>query len=387
MDKKPDIIPVRPPADSASPVPAPAPVLLETPEPQPLLEQEAGLSRPKKRAKKIILIITLSIIGLLLAAAASVWIWYSSQLQPKGTDTSQRVVVEVESGIAPSAIGKLLEDKGIIRSALAFDIYTRISGSRDELQAGTYRLSPSESLSQIVEHLVNGRVDTFTITFLPGATLAQHRKVLLSAGYSAQEIDAALSATYSSPVLASRPSGMDLEGYIYGETYAFGTGATAQEIIQATLDEYSRVVTANNLVSRLQARGMTLHQGITLASIIQREVITDSDKKQAAQVFYLRLADGMVLGSDVTYQYIADKLGVARDVNLDSAYNTRRYQGLPPGPIASPGLGALIATVDPAAGDYVYFLSGDDDVTYFARTYAEHEANIRNHCAVKCSTL
>jgi UPF0755 protein len=108
---------------------------------------------------------------------------------------------------------------------------------------------------------------------------------------------------------------------------------------------------------------------------------------QIAQVFYLRLAQSMPLGSDVTYQYIADRTGVARDPDLDSPYNTRRYAGLPPGPIATPGLKALLAVANPAQTDYLYFLSGDDDITYFGRTFQEHEANIKNHCQEKCQIL
>ena len=95
----------------------------------------------------------------------------------------------------------------------------------------------------------------------------------------------------------------------------------------------------------------------------------------------------MPLGSDVTYQYIADKTGVTRDPNLDSPYNTRRYAGLPPGPIATPGLSALQAVAEPEDSDYLYFLSGDDHVTYYGRTLKEHEANIANHCKVKCQII
>ena len=94
----------------------------------------------------------------------------------------------------------------------------------------------------------------------------------------------------------------------------------------------------------------------------------------------------MQLGSDVTYQYIADRDGLVRDPTMETLYNTRIHTGLTPGPISAPGLSALIAASEPANGDYIYFLSGDDDVTYFAHTNAEHEANIINHCRVKCST-
>jgi UPF0755 protein len=95
----------------------------------------------------------------------------------------------------------------------------------------------------------------------------------------------------------------------------------------------------------------------------------------------------MALGSDVTYQYIADKTGVARDPDMDSPYNTRRFVGLPPGPISVPDLESLLAVAIPAKGDYMYFLSGDDDITYFAYTMYEHQQNIIKHCKIKCSSL
>jgi UPF0755 protein len=105
---------------------------------------------------------------------------------------------------------------------------------------------------------------------------------------------------------------------------------------------------------------------------------------QISQVFQLRLHKNMPLGSDVTYQYIADKTGVTRDPNLDSPYNTRKVTGLPPGPIGSPSLAALESVAQPASGDYLYFISGDNDKMYFAHTNEEHEQNIRDHCQKKC---
>jgi UPF0755 protein len=260
---------------------------------------------------------------------------------------------------------------------------------------GTYRLSPGQSIPQIVAHLVSGKVDEFSIIFYPGATLVDTTTtdkkkrldvttMLAQAGYSQQEISVALKKTYNSPLFEGKPAGSDLEGYVYGDTYNFNAGASLEEVLQRTFDEFAKVVRDNDLVAGFQQQGLTLYQGITLASIVQREV-NGADQKQVAQVFYSRLKAGITLGSDVTYQYAADKLGIARDVNLDSPYNTRRYTGLPPGPIASPGLSALQAVATPASGDYMFFLSGDDGITYFARTEAEHQANIKNHCAVKCS--
>ncbi|HEU4830773.1 MAG TPA: endolytic transglycosylase MltG [Candidatus Saccharimonadales bacterium] len=363
---------------------------------QPIAGQPNGLEPQKKRNKKaktFIIVATLS--ALLVGTVIGGLLWYNTQLSAVGSDKGVLKVVEVVSGSTPGQIAEQLEEQGIIRSSTAFSIYTKLSGTRDVLKAGTYRLSPAESTPQIVEHLVKGAVDEFSITFLPGATLADNRQVLIDAGYSKEAVDKALQHDYAptSPILADRPAQADLEGYIYGETYNFHIGATAEDIIKRTLDEMHEVVTENNLTEEFKKQGLTLYEGITLASIVQREVgsanpnVPSKDQKQVAQVFYSRLAIDMQLGSDVTYQYIADKLGVDRDVNLDNPYNTRRYTGLPPGPIATPGLGALLAVAEPASTDYLYFLSGDDDVTYFARTNAEHEANIVNHCQIKCSTL
>jgi UPF0755 protein len=152
------------------------------------------------------------------------------------------------------------------------------------------------------------------------------------------------------------------------------------------------VITDNNLVAQFKTQGLSLYQGITLASIIQREVLSvggattpTSDQQQVAQVFFSRLTIGMPLGSDVTFIYGAKKLGVEPISTLNSPYNTRIIAGLPPGPISSPGLTALIATAQPADGDYLYFVAGDDGTTHFGRTLVEHEQNVRQYCTIECN--
>lgn len=355
-------------------------------EQQPINGQPSGLQSPSRQPRKRLVIrwvlISLAIIAGLIIGAL---LWYNNQLSPKSTDKNQLIAVTIVSGSNPVQIGELLQDKSVIRSAVAFDFYTRLSGNRGNLQAGTYRLSPSESTREIVGHLANGTTDSFDITFLPGATVNQDRKVLLNAGFQAEEIDRALTKTYDSPLFQTKPAGSSLEGYIYGETYKFNSGATVEQILTRAFDEFYSVVTKNDLIARFKTQGLNLYQGITLASIIQREVSVASDQKQVAQVFYTRLHTGITLGSDVTFIYAANKLNIKPVSTLDSPYNTRIYAGLPPGPIASPGLGALQAVAAPASGDYVYFISGDDNITYFSRTAAEHDANIANHCKIKCN--
>lgn len=337
--------------------------------------------------KKKLLWSGLGVLTLLLATALAGWVWYQAQLTALGSDVNEHVKVTIEEGSTPSQIANLLEEKKVIRNNLAFDIYARFSGAQNQLRAGSYRLTPSESTPEIIGHLVNGSsTDTFDITFLPGATLQENRAVLIKAGYSEQEVDAALRASYDSPLFRGKPASADLEGYIYGNTYTFGSGATVSDILRYTFDTYEDVVDENELVAKFATQGLDLFQGITLASIIQKES-AGGDEAEIVSVFFNRMREGMVLGSDVTYQYIADKTGVARDPDLDSPYNTRRYPGLPPGPIASPSLDALRGVANPTTSDYYYFLSGDDNITYFARTLEEHERNITDHCKQKCLIL
>lgn len=322
--------------------------------------------------------------------------YYFSMIRPVSQD-SRNIKVKIEDNTSIAQIGQLLKGKGLIRDERVFSVYTKMTGMGAKLKAGTYHLSPSESLAQIVEHITKGANDEFMLTFYPGATLRDTtdkdekkktdvKTVLKRAGYDEKEIETALSKQYQHPLFQDKPASADLEGYVYGETYKFASEATVEDILKYTFDEYYAQIKKHDLIARFKDRGLNLYQGITLASIIQREVYAQ-DMKQVAQVFYSRMSIDMPLGSDVTYQYAADKTGVERSVNLDSPYNTRRYGGLPPGPISTPGIDALRAVAEPADGDYLYFLSGDDNITYYGRTEAEHQSNIDNHCKEKCKII
>lgn len=339
----------------------------------------------KKRSKlKMFLWMLLTLFVAAIVAISAAVFWYQQQLLPVSSSSTAHVRLTIEAGSSPAAIGEKLKAEGLIRSKTAFSIYTKLSNTENTLKAGVYNLKPSETMQQIVDHLVSGKQDTFSLTFLPGDTLANNRKKLIEVGYSAEEVDAALAKTYDRPLFAGKPATADLEGYIYGETYEFDATAGVEAILERTFDEYERVITQNDLVDGFKKRGLTLYEGITLASIIQREVKGEEDERQVARVFLNRMEVGMSLGSDVTYQYAAKKMGVAPTPTLESPYNTRKYVGLPPGPISAPGVGALKAVANPGTNDYLFFLSGDDDVTYFAKTDAEHQKNIVNHCKEKC---
>jgi UPF0755 protein len=340
---------------------------------------------------KVAIIITATLVFMITCLI----FWYNIQLSPVSSNLGQLKKITIKAGYNSSQIGEELEKQSIIRSALVFDIYTRIISKNSLLQAGTYRLSPAESVQQITNHLINGNVDQFSITFYPGSTLTDKTNkplsekqdvttVLQNAGYSTQEIASALAISNIGPLFVDKPAGTDLEGYIYGETYRFNAGATVEDILRTVFDEFYGVVESEGLVKKFADHGLNLYEGITLASIIQRESGNPDDQKQIAQVFYSRLSQGMVLGSDVTYQYAAAKFGLKSSPTLNSPYNTRINAGLTPGPISNPGLSALRAAANPAPGDYLYFVSDSSGKIYFAHTETEHEANIVNYCKENC---
>ena len=396
MDIKPVRRPMPPVQPPAQPIPRPiAPPIVEAPAPQPI--EGSGLPPKKTKKSKKWFVILASILLVVALAVTGGWLWYQSQLGPVDSANTEKINVDIAAASTPTQIADLLKEKGVVKNKDVFMWYTRFEGVQNKLQAGSYRLSPSESTQKIVEHLVKGSADdTFSITFYPGATLVDKvskpekridvTSVLERAGYSSEEISTALSKTYTHPLFQDKPATADLEGYVFGETYEFTSGTKVEDILTRTFDEFYKYVVSENLVALYKQQNLNLYQGITLASIVQRES-GGEDKAQIAQVFYSRLKIGMQLGSDVTYQYIADKMGVERSTTLDSPYNTRENTGLPPGPIATPGLSSLKAVASPAPGNYIYFLSGDDHVTYYATTLEGHEANIRNHCQSKCQII
>jgi len=351
------------------------------------IEQQPLVMSKPRRWKKVVAWTAACVVLLAAAVAAIAYIWYQDQLKPVDAANTGDIKVSIVQGMGPEEIGTTLKGKNLIKSELGFEWYLRVTRSANVLQAGTYSLSQSMSLPDIVEHLKSGKTDRFRITFLPGATVADNKLAFEKAGFTKEKVDTAFAKQYDHPVFKSKPASADLEGYIYGETYEFSADVTVEEVLERTFDEFQSVIEKNNLESAYKKQDLSLYEGITLASIVQREVSGVKDQRMVAGVFYNRMEKGMNLGSDVTYQYIADKEGLERDPSLDSEYNTRIHPGLPPGPIAAPGKDALLAVAQPIASDYLFFLSGDDDKTYFGRSDVEHQQNIDQYCKKKCQIL
>ena len=334
-------------------------------------------------------------LGVVMIALVGIYAWYQQALRPVNAADTVTVSVEVQQGMLPEQIAGLLADKQVIRSATGFLVYARLAGVQNQLQVGTYELSPSMSVPVIADILAKGKSTQLVITFYPGATLYDPRDtpdnkrtdvytMLRRAGFGDAEVKAALAKQYSHPLFADKPAGTTLEGYVYGETYHFAKGVSAEAVLNHTFDAYYQKLQEHDIVARARTQGLNLYQAITLASIIEREVHGAADQRQVAQIFYRRLAMQMPLGSDVTFIYAAEQQNKQPTVDFPSPYNTRIHSGLPPGPIATPGITALEAVASPTSGDYLYFIAGDDGKTYFAHDEAGHQANIETHCQKLC---
>lgn len=298
----------------------------------------------------------------------------------------KRVIVVIPSGSTVSDIAKLLKDNGLIRSTWAFEQYVRNNNLGSDLKAGTYALQPSQSVSDIVSIISEGKISTDLVTFVPGYRLDQIRKVLIQAGFTEADVDAAMKPEQydGHPALVDKPDGANLEGYLYPESYQKSSETTPGDIIRLALDQMSQRLTPD-LRAAFNRQGLTVYEGITLASIVQQEVPAFEERRQAAQVFLSRLRAGIKLQSDITVIYGAIAAGQDPSLSFSSPYNTYENQGLTPGPISNVSENALDAVANPATTDWLYFVSGDDGITYFSRTLEEHQALTAQHCKELCN--
>ena len=397
-----------------------------TESPRPVKSSE----KPMKKVKRILFSVLILIF--LAGLFGGGYYWYS--LQPvssancrfdsakaaaesnekESNSVCEYQTIEISAGESVKQISNNLKQAGLIRNSLAFELYARINNLHAKLKTGKYSFRKTMSARAIAKQLVNGVVssDVFNLTILPGTNLLGDKgksqtgiiHQFRTLGYSEEEINQALTKHYDNPILKDLyanetklsnpeiPEKLALEGYLYGETYQFYNHEKLENVITTILNQFNDVVVSNQLEEKFKARGFTLRQGITLASIIQKEAHTE-DMPGVSMVFQNRLKRGIALGSDVTATYAADITGIDRTnaTNADilavtSSYNTRKFPGLPPGPIAVPSKAALLAVAEPdsSKASMLYFLTGDDGLMYYSSTDAEHNQKIRDHCQKLC---
>ncbi len=327
----------------------------------------------------------------LLLTLAILWTGFNMMLLPvSSADENKTVLVSIPPGAGTGQIGQILAGERVIHSAFAFRIYTRLMGLDKEFIAGQYELSPAADMKEIINKIIKGEVylDTQWFTIPEGFTVEQMAESLtarqLMNGRRFLEIAShpPESLVEQFPFLKDA-AGSDcryaLEGYLFPDTYQISRGASEEEIVYLMLSRMKRIIDSR-FEQRVRELGMTTHQVITLASIVEKEAVAAGERKRIASVFFNRLADNYLLQSCATVQFVlgeAKPVLSTRDTLIESPYNTYLNPGLPPGPISAPGESSIKAVLYPEQSSYYYFVSKNDGSGehYFSRTLQEHNLN------------
>lgn len=286
----------------------------------------------------------------------------------------------IPAGASLPVVARQLADARVVSSSLGFRLLARLRGDAGRLQAGEYRFAEGATPGAILERLVAGDVLRHRVTIPEGWTLAEIAKRLAAAELTNRRAFLAR-ATDPAFIHALGVDAPSLEGYLFPETYTFVRGMTPGQEIRAMFAELEDHLSPP-LLKAARARGLNRRQLLTLASIIQKEAGSAAEMPQIAGVFYNRLRRGMPLQSDPTVIYGLKNFDgnlTRRDLEAPTPYNTYCIRGLPPGPIASPGMAALQAAAHPAQNDYLYFVARGDGTHAFSRTLREHDRAVRRY--------
>lgn len=305
-----------------------------------------------------------------------------NQLSPVSSPGRAReIVVNIPHEATAGQVGNILKQKDVIKSPLAFRFYARYRGLDGKIKAGEYRIPNSLSTPRVLNELVDGRLAVQTVTIPEGFTTEQVAELLVEKGLVNRDRFFSVLAGDSFPYsfLDQLPSGNTrLEGYLFPDTYQFTRGSGEKAIIDRMLGRFEKEIEELNYAGKAAQLGLTLHQAVTIASMIEREAKADQERPVISGVIFNRLKYSMPLQIDATVQYALhdhrEKI-YYHDLEVDSPYNTYRVTGLPPGPIALPGRASLLAAVNPAITDYLYYVVKPDGTHAFSASLAEHNLN------------
>lgn len=328
------------------------------------------------RVRPIRLLVLLALVAVL---AGWVWLWLLLA-RPYQAFPTGGVFVEVARGARLRQIAAMLEEKGVIRSRVAFEVLGRWRGQ--PLQAGEYFFNRPRTAEEVFRILSEGRIYTQTFTVPEGLTVFEIADLVERSKLAPRE-DFLAAVHDTSLIRDIAPSARTLEGFLFPATYQFPRRVSAREVAAAMVRRFREVW--STLPNNPLPRGFSVEQLVTLASLVESETGVADERPVIAGVFYNRLRLGMALECDPTVIYALELAGkyrgslLKRDLRFDSPYNTYRHRGLPPGPIANAGEAALRAALEPAKTDYLYFVSDAQGGHFFSRTLREHNDNVARY--------
>lgn len=342
-----------------------------------------------KVIRKVVGLVILCLVIIIGGTAIGGYLYVDSALKPVDPDNTKTVKVDIPIGSGVSSIGKILEDKGIVKNSTVFKYYVKFNNEAG-FQAGSYDLTPSMTLNEIVNSLKTGKVmrkAEFKITIPEGLQLDQIAEIIAEKSpYKKDEIEKKLNdkkwleqlkEEYPELItdeIFKKEIKRPLEGYLYPATYPFYEKKPSLDTILKKMIAQTNEVLAQ-YQEAMAANDYTPHELLTLSSLIEEEATEKADRGKISSVFYNRMEEGMPLQTDPTVLYALGKhkdKTVYKDLEVESPYNTYQVKGLPPGPIANAGLSSIEAALQPEDTEYYYFLAASNGSVYYSETLDEH---------------
>jgi UPF0755 protein len=329
--------------------------------------------------------VTLRRLAVLASVAVAALTWEAWRVvTPAAALREGPLTVDIPANGGALGVAGRLGEAGAIRSPTGFVALSMVRGSLRSLKAGEYEIPRGASTLEILSLLEHGRVRQHAILHPEGATVAELARALEQARL-ARAADVLSAAADPAFLQAQGIDGPSVEGYLFPDTYHFVRGMTPEQMLGRMIQRMQAKLTPE-IRERARARHLTSHELLTLASIIEREAVAREEQRVISAVFWNRLRLAMPLQADPTVQYAVgrERRALTRaDLTADHPYNTYLRAGLPPGPIASPGLDAVEAVLDPAPVKYLYFVKKDDQRHHFSMTVEEHKSAVARYRTVR----
>lgn len=311
------------------------------------------------------------LLGLLLVIGTILILWWKQSVQPVNPNEKTPVVFTINKGESVRNIAEKLQKEGLIRSALSFFLLARFGGTADNIQAGDFRLNPAMNLYSVATALSHGTTDVW---------------LTIPEGFRKEEIATKIAHELAIP--ETEFNKVAKEGYMFPDTYLIPKEATATGVVSLFLANFNYKITSAE-IEKAKQRSLSLDEVIIIASLVEREAKLTADRPMVGSVIINRLKIGMKLDIDATIQYALGYQGsektwwkknlTVEDLDIDSPFNTYKNPGLPPTPIANPGLAAIKAVIEAPDTNYLYYVSDKTGKLHFAKTIEEHDSNIAKY--------
>jgi UPF0755 protein len=330
--------------------------------------------------RRVLLLVIL--VFLFAAGVAAALIFTGVERPYKGYSAAEQFV-DLPPGSSSGSIARRLVEAGVVKNETLFRAAVWLRGAGRRLQAGEYRFDAPMTPSDVVDKIRRGDVYLQVVTFREGLTIRQMSEIFEGKGLGTAA-DFVAATRGGDRIAALDPAARDLEGYLFPDTYALPRKTTAQQLVSRMVAAFQKALTPATREAAA-ARGLSIRELVTLASIVERETGKPEERPLVAAVYANRLRIGMGLQCDPTLIYALERAGLytgdltREHKSFDSPYNTYRYAGLPPGPIAAPGRASLEAAATPADVPYLYFVSRNDGSHVFASTLDEHNRNVHEY--------